>query len=305
MTTSITVPVTRAVDRALRMLQLTYQMVSMHRGTTAAEALRQVAGYLTGDHAGDHAGELTRSAARKFEHDKKGLRSIGIPITVQVLSDPPSSCYKVRARDLMLPVLNASQTNWGALRASASSLQAVADLLPSLPVTTAAPVTTVLMAFCEELDLQLPPWRVPQAMLGHGPTMLEWIHSMLYIAARRGRVEQQWGGAPVSLDVLSKRTGLSRELIWHIAQRGIETPAAWPEWSHAVRFVPASREEGVGVIAPEMKAPWRPQLSHTDTLIATAATNGHELGGDCIRALRELSRAKPTTPAVTTPTASA
>ena len=293
MTTSITVPVTRAVDRALRMMQLTYQMVTMHRGTTAAEALRQVSGYLTAD----HVGEPTRSAARKFEHDKKGLRSIGIPITVQVVSDPQSSCYKVRARDLMLPALNASQTNWAALRASAPALQGVADLLPSLPVTTAAPVTTVLMAFCEELDLHLPPWSVPQAMLGHGPTMLEWIHSMLYIAARRGRAEQQWGGAPVSLDVLCKRTGLSRELIWHIAQRGNETPTAWPEWSHAVRIIPASPEEGVGVIAPEMKAPWRPQLSHTDTLIATAATNGHELGGDCVRALRELSRARPTAPA--------
>ena len=289
MSTAITVPVTRAVDRALRMLQLTYQMVSMHRGITVAEALRRVAGYTTST----RVGEPTRSAGRKFEHDKKGLRSIGIPITVQLFSDPPSSCYKVRARDLLLPPFNLSQTNWGALRASASALQGVADLLPSLPVMTAAPIVTVLMAYCEELDLHLPPWSVPQAVLGHGPTMLEWIHSMLYLAARRGRAVQPWGGAPVPLDGLRQRTGLSNELIWHIAERGGATPDAGPEWSHAVRVIPVSREDGLGVIAPEMKAPWRPRLSHTDTLIAAAAAHGRELGADCIRALRELSRARP------------
>lgn len=286
----LTVPVTRAVDRALRMLQLTYQMLSLHRGCTAAEALRHVAGYTS-------SGEPTRSAARKFEHDKKGLRSIGIPITVQLVSDPPSSCYKVRARDLLLPTYQVSQTNWQTLRTHSSSLQRVADLLPSLPVTVAAPLTSVLLTYAEELDLNVPSWNIPQAMLGHGPTMLEWVHALLYIVAKRGRATQQWGGAPVSLDSLSARTGLSQNLLWHVAERGIETPTPWAEWSHVVRIVPVSRKDGMGVIAPEMKAPWRPQLSHVDTFIVTAANNGHELHPDCARSLREFARGRTVTQA--------
>lgn len=289
MRNGITVPVTRAVDRALRMLQLTYQMVTRHRGVTAADAQRLVAGYRPDV-------DSPATVSRKFEHDKKGLRTIGIPIQVQLLRDPPASCYKVRPRDLFLPSLETHRDGWAALQGCAPLLQRLADQVPVLPAHTAAPVSSALLALQLPLGLALPTWPIPQGMLGHGPSLVDWLHAVLLLAAARGRSDGPWGGAPVPVDGLAQATGLPAALIRHLAERGGERSGEGAESSPLVRIVPVPAADAMRVLAPEMKAGWRPQRRQVDTLVATAQRVGMPIPAPGVRALRSFSRGSPASP---------
>ena len=247
MTSSITMPVTRAVDRAVRLLQLTYRMATLHRGTTVAEALEHVAGY-----ADEGLATATEygSATRKFEHDKKALRGVGIPIGVRRYEEPKGTYYKIAPRDLFLPVPAADRHGWDGLHDVRAPLQRVADSLPRLPVERAAPLTTVLLAYREAIGLTLPSWEIPRVMLTNGPLLLDWFHSTLHMAVARGRGEREWGGAPVAVYDLCEATGLPHALLQHVADRADAARAGRADLQQAVRIMPVVAPRFTDRIAP-------------------------------------------------------
>jgi hypothetical protein len=260
-------PVTRAVDRAVRLLRLTYRMVSLHRGTTVADALDKVAGYADDGLASDTE---YGSATRKFEHDKKALRRVCIPFTVRRHAEPAGTYYKITPRDLFLPTPQVDRHGWELLRTCRAPLQQVADGLPQLPAPKAAQLTTVLLAYREELGLTLQSWPISRVMLTNGPLLLDWIHSVLHTAAERGRCDRGWGGAPVPLDALTAATGLPRPLLQHVAERAEAANTGRGDIAQAVRVGLAGSRDAVSVVAPEMRIPWRPPLSHVHTLLQVA-----------------------------------
>lgn len=297
MTSSITMPVTRAVDRAVRLLQLTYRMATLHRGTTVAEALEHVAGY-----APDGLASTTEygSATRKFEHDKKALRRVGIPIGVRRFEEPKGTYYKIAPRDLFLPVPTADRHGWDGLHDVRAPLQRLADGLPRLPVERAAHLTTVLLAYREALGLTLPSWEIPRVMLTNGPLLLDWFHSALYMAVARSRGEREWGGAPVAVYDLCEATGLPHALLKHVADRADAARAGRADLQQAVRITPVAStnhngrlasptasppaparrsapagtigngHSAISVVAPDMRTTWRPPLACVHTLLQVA-----------------------------------
>lgn len=263
MSDTITTPITRAVDRALRLLQLTYRMMAPHRGASAVDVLHQVGGY-----AGD--GDAVGSAARKFEHDKRALRSYGIPIHVHRDEERRLALYKVQPRDLFLPMPSADPAGWDMLRQSTVALQWIADRVNQLRPGDAAASTTVLLAYSQQLGLQLAPWNIPRVMLTNGPLLLDWVHSVLFIAAANGRRHRQWGGTPVRLAKLSTTSGLSKQLLWHVVERADRHYASQALVNHLVSVAPFSRNQGVSVVAPEMRSSWRPPLKCAEKVVEVA-----------------------------------
>lgn len=276
-------PVTRAVDKALRMLSLTYEIHSARWGVTAASLHRALPGYLA-------LKENPLALERMFEHDKADLRASDIPIFTQQVGDPPESRYRVDSSRLVLNVGGSTDARWELLRAHRAQLQAIADQLPQLDGRDAAPLSHLLLALRHDLGLRIPQWSIPRALLTNARVVLEWVHCILQTVEALGRRDNQFGGAHVSLEEIAELTGFPPSFIWHVADRGAGPADDLPMEGSAVQIGTASPEEGVFVLSREMRRAWRPRRVHVEALVVWTERQHAPLPPELLQALWQLQR---------------
>jgi hypothetical protein len=275
-------PVVRAIDKALRMMTLTYEIQAARWGLPAASLHRLIPWYqvLTNN---------PRALERMFEHDKADLRQLDVPIATQLVGDPPEPRYRVDVNRLQLPARGPRDAQWAVLEGHAPLLQAIADRLPDMPGQDAAALSFSLLAFRQDLGLQIPAWSMPQNLLTNARVVLEWAHAILHTVEATGRTESTFGGAPVPVREVAALTGFSSDFLWHLADRGANTPDSDTAETQVVRVVATTPEEGIAVVSRELRRGWRPRRVHIDALLQWAAAN-HPLPPDLIAALRSMQR---------------
>ena len=276
-------PITRAVDKALRMLSLTYEIHSARWGVSAASLHRALHGYQA-------LKENPPALERMFEHDKADLRALDIPIFTQLVGDPPESRYRLDSQRLTLTAGGPADPRWELLRLHAPRLQAIADQLPQLDGRDAAPLSHLLLALRHDLGLRIPQWSIPRALMTNARVVLEWIHCLLQTVEALGRRDNQFGGAHVSLEEIAELTGFPPSFIWHVADRGAGPADEFRMEGSAVQIGTASPEEGVFVISRELRRAWRPRRVHVEALIAWTERQRAPLPPELLQALRQLQR---------------
>ena len=279
----ISQPITRAVDKALRMLSLTYEIQAARWGVSAASLHRLVPWY-------QPLAENPRALERMFEHDKADLRQLDIPLVTHAVGDPPEPRYRLDAPRLQLPAVTAQDPHWAVLHAHAPRLQAIADRLPETVGRSAALLSFAVMPFCGALGVSVPPWEIPRNLLTNARCVLEWAHVILQAVEGAGRQSGAFGGTPVPVRQIAERTGFPEPFIWHLADRGTNRLDGDAAETPVVRIVATSMEDGIAVLSREMRRPWRPRRVHVDHLIAWAAGDGAPLEPDLVQALRTMQR---------------
>lgn len=287
----ISQPISRAIDKALRMLSLTYEIQAARWGLSAVSLYRLLPWY-------QRLEENPRALERMFEHDKADLRRLEVPIVTQLIGDPPEPRYRVDVARLQLPAVAPHHVHWAALKADAARFQALADLLPTLPGREAAPLSFVLLALRTELDLRIPAWTIPRHLLTNARCVLEWSHAILHAVEALGRPHQTFGGALVPVRQIAELTGFPEQFVWHLAFRGANRPEGHSAEPHVVRIVATAPEEGIAVAARDLRRGWRPRRLHVDALIAWAERRAEPLPPDVIQALRTMQRGWGGAPAV-------
>ena len=281
--TTISVPVSRAVDKALRLLELAYQLALTHWPISAEQLQQTVIGYqaLNGDPA---------ALSRTFERDKADLRQMGIQLETRTIGDDPNDVgYLVPRQQLMLPAPVGSDAGWSALREAASVLETVAAALPEADPKRAGEAACALLSFARDLGLTMPPLTLPAALRQRADHLVDWIHAMLLAAAIEGR-EGGYQGFCVPVERVAQLVGMDPELVWHVAQRGADRPPN--HQTHArqrIRIEAPDREEGIVVIG-RLERPWRPRQANVDALIALAQDVGAPLSEATANAVRAFAR---------------
>lgn len=286
----ISQPISRAVDKALRMLAVTYEIQAARWGVSAGSLHRLVSWYHPLE-------DNPRALERMFEHDKADLRQLDVPIVTQLIGDPPEPRYRLDAARLQLPPVTPTEPFWRVMQSHAPRLQAMADRMPDLPGRDAALLSFALIPVSHEIGVRIPPWDIPRNQLTNARCVLEWVHAILQIAEGIGRRLGPFGGIPVPIHQLAAHTGFPEAFIWHLADRGANRPDRHAAETPVVRIVATSPEEGIGVVSREMRRGWRPRRIHVEHLITWAARDGAPLEPELVRALRSIQRGAPHTPA--------
>lgn len=279
----LSIPITRAVDKTLRLLELTYQL-ALARWPLRAEQLQQtVIGYqaLNGDPA---------ALARTFERDKADLRTMGIPLETRAIGDDPADLgYQVVRHRLVLPAPTAEDAGWDALRAATPAFQATASALPDGESKRAAEAACALLPFAPDLGLTLPTLELPAPLRQRADHLVEWVHAMLLAVVEEGRKSKRPGYC-VPVERVAEAVGMDPELVWHVAERGADRPPG--HTTHArqkIRIEAPARDEGVVVMA-RLERPWRPRADHVEALLEMAGVIGADIPSDAASALRRFVR---------------
>lgn len=279
----ISQPISRAIDKALRMLSLTYEIQAARWGLSAASLHRLISSYQLHE-------DNPRALERMFEHDKADLRQLDVPIVTQLVGDPPEPRYRLDATRLQLPAVRPGDLHWSTLQRGAPRLQSIADRLPTLPGKEAALLSFVLLPLRGELGLRLPAWPIPRNLLTNARCVLEWSHAILHAVEGIGRQNEAFGGAPVATQRVAELTGFPEDFVWHLGYRGANRPEGHTAEAHIVCIVASTPEEGIAVVSRELRRGWRPRRVHIEHLIAWGDRHGDPLPPELILALRSLQR---------------
>lgn len=287
----ISQPISRAIDKALRMLSLTYEIQAARWGLSAASLHRLLPWY-------QRLEANPRALERMFEHDKADLRQLDVPIATQLVGDPPEPRYRLDTARLQLPAVALRDAHWAVLKAASPQLQAIADLLPTLPGKEAALISFVLLPIRPELELRLPPWSIPRNLFTNARCVLEWAHAILHTVEGIGRQHSAFGGAPVPVRQVAELTGFPEEFVWHLAYRGANQPEGHSAESQVVRILATTPEDGIAVLSRDMRRGWRPRRVHVDHLIAWAERRGAPLPPEVVLAFRSMQRGGAASPSI-------
>ena len=159
-------------DRLERMTNLVLVLLETNRPLTLREIAASVAGY-----------PADRSAARQaFERDKRALRDLGIPLSVEQVETEDQLGYRIHPDEYYLPDLHLEEADEQALAFAIAAVQlgggAGWDALAKLggPVSEAAfgraGLTShgVAPEFAPVAVLPFPHWGRSMAPSGHGPS---------------------------------------------------------------------------------------------------------------------------------------
>ena len=278
----------RAQAKALRLLELSYQLL-LASSAKSAEALQ---GAVLGYEA--LASDNPESQDRTFERDKENLEELGIRLQTQPLClvtvEESAVGYRTDKTRLLLPE-PATTPEWAALRAASAELQRIADALPSLERTQAAEAALGLLPFKRDLGLRIPALEIPPRLQNTAGHLIEWIGHLFVDVVREGKATGR-ERAPMTADAAGALIGMPADLVWSIVERAVDRPV--DHRTHVKQTfrleAPDSEMRELTVVAPSLKRPWRPRAQHLDALLAAAADAGVALTGETIDALRSFQR---------------
>ena len=278
----------RAQGKALRLLELAYQLLLANLPMSAEQLQGAVLGY---EALGT---ENPESQDRTFERDKDDLRELGIELITKPLyavTDTESAVgYRTDKSSVLLPEPSATP-EWEALTSSRHALQRIVDALPTMDRGRAAEAALGFLPFKRDLALQVPAVDIPPVLRNKAAHLIEWIGHLFVDVVREGKATGR-ERAPMTAEQAGALVGMPADLVWSVVQRAVDRPI-----DHRTHVKQKFRVEApepdtreLTVVAPRLVRPWRPRAQHVDALLAAAAEVQVVLGADAVNALRHFQR---------------
>ena len=279
----------RTQAKALRLLELSYQLLLAYHPMSAGELRYSVLGYdaLETNNA--------KSKERTFERDKDDLLAIGIPIKVVPLPGAgdaeANDAYVADRKQVILAAPIAVSREWAVLTAAAPLLQQVADALPTLDARMAAEAALGLLPFKRDLGIRMSMIDIPPLLRIAAEHMVDWVCHLFVDVVRHG-VATGMPNMPVTPEVAGALIGLDPEIVWTMVGRANDRP---PNHQTNVRQrfrieLPPGGERTLTIVAPRLDRPWRPRAKHVEALFAAGAAAGVTLPTDASEALWTFRR---------------
>jgi hypothetical protein len=277
----------RTQGKALRLLELAYQLLLANAPKSAESLQEAVLGY-------EVLGADTESQDRTFERDKDDLRDLGVRLRAQPLyavTDSESAVgYRAEKARFLMPEPTRT-LEWEALRGATGDLQRVADALPGMDRALASEAALGLLPFKRDLGIRMPAIDIPPRLRNTAAHLIEWTGHLFVDVVREGKATGR-ERAPMTADNAGALIGMPADLVWAMVERAVDRPVDHRTHVRQKFRVEAPEPESreLTVVAPSLKHPWRPRPQHVDALLAAAAESGVVLSEAVVSAFRSFQR---------------